>query len=449
LAEAGGHHGRMPRFTLRLLASIVLLLAGAGAASAKPTPAEVARRAEEGNAKAQFTLAEMYANGDGVLEDSAEAAKWYRKAAEQSYPRAQAMLGYLYSVGRGVPKDSAEAVKWLRLAAERGNAMAQYNLGLKYAQGDGVPKDSAEAARWYREAADQGTGHAKARFNLGVMYATGEGVPQDSAQAIEWYLKAAELDYAKAEANLGYMYATGNGTRRDPAEAVKWYRKAAEQGDATALYNLGVMAAVGDGVPKDLVQAHVWMNGAGAQGEKDVRPNLEAIEHNMTAEQKAEAKQLASPVRVAEAKARKPGWSARFKPGQVARLDFLADGSGVRPAEETPACFFVVWVAPAGPEAEVEISPADEGAANAKPETYKAVVLQRTDEMVVLKLVMKSARQAESVQIYTLFPKTGQGFISTTNAAGPSHADPRDGSAGSAETKASGSVTPLTRVDQP
>jgi uncharacterized protein len=41
----------------------------------------------------------------------------------------------MYDNGNGVVQDYAEAVKWYRLAAEQGNAQAQYNLGLMYANG--------------------------------------------------------------------------------------------------------------------------------------------------------------------------------------------------------------------------------------------------------------------------------------------------------------------------
>ena len=47
--------------------------------------------------------------------------------------------GTMYAKGQGVLQDYAEAVKWYRLAAAQGNAMAQANLGLRYAKGEGVP----------------------------------------------------------------------------------------------------------------------------------------------------------------------------------------------------------------------------------------------------------------------------------------------------------------------
>ena len=76
----------------------------------------------------------------------------------------------MYANGEGVLKDEAEAVRWYRLAAEQGDAAAQFNLGLMYANGEGVLKDEAEAVRWYRKAVEQG--YAGAQLNLGVMYAT-------------------------------------------------------------------------------------------------------------------------------------------------------------------------------------------------------------------------------------------------------------------------------------
>ena len=76
---------------------------------------------------------------------------------------AQNNLGVMYATGEGVPQDAAEAVRWYRLAAEQGYAIAQNNLGFMYDTGEGVPQDAVEAVRWYRRAAEQG--HARAQFN--------------------------------------------------------------------------------------------------------------------------------------------------------------------------------------------------------------------------------------------------------------------------------------------
>ena len=66
----------------------------------------------------------------------------------------------MYAKGEGVSKDAAEAVRWFRLAAEQGNAAAQSNLGLMYAIGKGVPEDGVTAYAWLNIAAEQGQSSA-------------------------------------------------------------------------------------------------------------------------------------------------------------------------------------------------------------------------------------------------------------------------------------------------
>ncbi len=108
----------------------------------------------------------------------------YRLAAEQGYDLAQLSLGRMYARGEGVAQDEAEAVRWYRLAAERGHAPTQYKLGRMYANGDGVLQDEAEAVRLYRLAAKKG--HARAQYDLGLSYANGAGVLKDPLLAHMW-----------------------------------------------------------------------------------------------------------------------------------------------------------------------------------------------------------------------------------------------------------------------
>lgn len=96
---------------------------------------EMLRMAEAGDAELQFSLGVMYEHGEGVRQDYAEAARWYRKAAEQGLVDAQYNVGVMYEQGKGVHQDYAEAVRWYRKAAEQGLADAQYNMGVMYAEG--------------------------------------------------------------------------------------------------------------------------------------------------------------------------------------------------------------------------------------------------------------------------------------------------------------------------
>ena len=101
--------------------------------------------------------------------------------AERGSASAQFSLGVIYATGDGVPEDDAEAVRWLRLAAEQGHSIAQSNLGVMYGDDDGIPEDDVEAVRWYRLAAEQG--NSGGQLNLGLMYANAEGVAQDDVLA--------------------------------------------------------------------------------------------------------------------------------------------------------------------------------------------------------------------------------------------------------------------------
>ena len=137
-----------------------------------------------GSAQDSLSVACVYVSVLSPLQD-------LTRCAEQGNARVQLTLGLMYARGERVAKDDAEAVRWFRLAAEPGHARAQFNLGTMYANGYGVPEDDTEAVRWFRLAAEQG--HARAQFSLGVMYDNGMGVPEDLVYAYLWYnLSAAE-----------------------------------------------------------------------------------------------------------------------------------------------------------------------------------------------------------------------------------------------------------------
>ena len=82
-------------------------------------------RADQGDAKAQNRLGNLYFDGRGVPKDLAEAVRWYRKGADQGYTKAQFNLGSMYYYGKGVPPDYAEALCLFRKAADQGDATAQ------------------------------------------------------------------------------------------------------------------------------------------------------------------------------------------------------------------------------------------------------------------------------------------------------------------------------------
>ena len=104
-----------------------------GDSTDKPLPKDfdsLKALAEQGVAKAQYNLGNMYRKGQGVERDFKETVKWYRKAADQGFARAQSNLAVMYANGQGVKQDLKEAFKWAQKAAVHGYAGAQEHLGL-------------------------------------------------------------------------------------------------------------------------------------------------------------------------------------------------------------------------------------------------------------------------------------------------------------------------------
>ena len=105
--------------------------------------AETRKKAEQGEAEAQFGLGVMYDNGIGVPKDEVEAVKWYRKAAERGNANAQYNLGVMYDNGTGVPKDLVQAHMWWNIAGAKGNEVAKNNLAIAEKQMTAEQKEKA------------------------------------------------------------------------------------------------------------------------------------------------------------------------------------------------------------------------------------------------------------------------------------------------------------------
>ena len=221
-------------------------------------------RAFQGDPNAQWELARMYCDGNGVPQDYKQAAKWFTRAAEQGSSETQCNLGRMYSEGQGMPRDYEQAVKWYTKAAEQGYAKAQDELGYMYVLGQGAPQDDKQAVKWWTKAAEQG--YANSQHILGLSYSNGTGVPRDDKQAVKWYTKAAEQGYANSQYMLGFMYRFGRGVPQDYQQAVEWFTKAAEQGNTESQVILSVMYDNGEGVPRDYEQADKWWTKATEHG---------------------------------------------------------------------------------------------------------------------------------------------------------------------------------------
>lgn len=209
--------------------------------------------AEAGTATAQYALGLRLTRGRGILQDYAQAARWFRLAADQNHTQAQIRLGQAYFEGLGVIQDIDQAQRWLQRAASTGAAQPLFALASLLESQAAAAVDPqvnlSQAADLYRRAAD--LGHMDSAVSLGVLYQNGSGVAQDLDLARQLYEAPAAAGHARALNNLGLLYVRGDGVVQDYAHAAQLFQAAADQGLAVALNNLGTLYENGFGVAPD------------------------------------------------------------------------------------------------------------------------------------------------------------------------------------------------------
>ncbi|HEB94260.1 MAG TPA: sel1 repeat family protein [Gammaproteobacteria bacterium] len=150
-----------------------------------------------------FVLAMVFSNTaalaavDYILEQKfhAELVK-----AEQGDAKAQYAIGEMYEKGRGVEKDPRQAFSWYSKATQQGNMRAEYKLGMAYLNGIGIRKNYRKAHDWLNKSSNQG--YARAQYSLGTLYENGLGMTQDLDKALEWYKRALRGGYDVAATGM-------------------------------------------------------------------------------------------------------------------------------------------------------------------------------------------------------------------------------------------------------
>jgi TPR repeat protein len=94
------------------------------------------------------------------LDESAQAAQYYRLSADQGNSTGQWLYGQCLELGLGVDLDLVAATRYYRLSADQGNSDGQWLYGRCLELGRGVDLDLVVAARYYRLSANQGNSHA-------------------------------------------------------------------------------------------------------------------------------------------------------------------------------------------------------------------------------------------------------------------------------------------------
>ncbi len=226
------------------------------------------KSARLGIVEAQYNLADMYRVGAGVQQDYSLALDWFEKAARQGHVKARNSVGQMYLQGLGAEASQSTALEWFEKAGDLGHAVAAYNAGLMHAKGEGTEVSQERAVRWFRISAMLGNDDAKdaltragaapiSRF-LPSSDATAAYAKGDYADAAAAWLEKANLGHPSAQNALGALYFEGIGVERSYQTALHWFQKSAEfiaETEGAAQVNLGYMFETARGTPRSNAKA--------------------------------------------------------------------------------------------------------------------------------------------------------------------------------------------------
>lgn len=178
--------------------------------------------AGKGHALAQWKLARMYSEGDGVPRDDLKAFEYYQQIvnahADDSPDTAQARFvsSALVALGsyylNGIPNtevrsDPQRAIEMFQYAATYfGDSDAQYNLGRLFLDGTADrPRDPVMAARWLRLSADKGQHQAQAVLGH-LLFAGEEDLPRQAARGLMYLTLARDAATSDADKWIVDLY---------------------------------------------------------------------------------------------------------------------------------------------------------------------------------------------------------------------------------------------------
>jgi localization factor PodJL len=204
-------------------------------------PAGLRQAALSGDAAALYEIGARLAEGRGLAQDLAAAARLLERSSQAGLPPAQERLATMFEKGLGVARDPKQAVFWYERAALGGHVRAMHNLATLLASGANGKPDYASALRWYTEAAE--AGFQDSQFNMGILLARGIGSKPDLPKAFQWFslaaahgdaeaarkrdelalrLSAADLKAAKAAVDLWRPRAADPVANQPPITAPEW-----------------------------------------------------------------------------------------------------------------------------------------------------------------------------------------------------------------------------------
>jgi uncharacterized protein len=216
------------------------------------------KSARQGNAEAMCNLAAAYYDGAGVATDDSLSLAWFLAAqkagcarATDAVQRAESQLpprtvakayqlpAEMYANGEDLPKDQAEAARWWQKAATGGDADTKAEAAVIFLQGKGVPLNVPLGHRLCQDLED--THDSRGAYCLGYIYQHGIGATADAAKARKLYGRAAQDRYFPAMKALAEMEASGQGGKIDQVSACVLYADLAARRQRGALQSLAAI----------------------------------------------------------------------------------------------------------------------------------------------------------------------------------------------------------------
>jgi len=207
--------------------------------------------AEKGVAGAQWKLARMYAEGDGVAQDDAKAFELFSEvvshSADDDFGGVQAapyVSNAYVRIGtylrQGIPNskvkpDFGRARQAFTYGASFfGNADAQRNLARMYYSGEGGDRDLVQAAKWAKLSAGKGNPAAQqlaieVSLDLAQAHLDGKTTRQSAREAAKWARQAADYGSIDGQALLGHILFDGDGFFRQPVDGLMYLTIALER----------------------------------------------------------------------------------------------------------------------------------------------------------------------------------------------------------------------------
>jgi len=206
--------------------------------------------ANEGNPKAQGTVARMYGNGWGVEKDEYKTFFWASKGVLQDDAISQGVIGYIHANGiAGFSKDISEAIKWYTKSAQQNHLPAMRRLSQIYWQ----VKDVDRSVFWQEKMFEAGD-YSAASFLASI------SIEENPEKAIEWLKKGVAKGDLLCMHQLGSAYISGDlGIGIDKLEGLRLLELSAKGGSMTSLLKVATIY-LNDEKVRDEKKAISWLN---------------------------------------------------------------------------------------------------------------------------------------------------------------------------------------------